>query len=226
MWGCCRLAVTSISLRNRSAPISARQLRGQHLERHLPVVPEVVGQVDGRHAALAQLRARSGTAPEPRPPGGRGCRSPILLCGNAPKMLWSEPVPRVPARPLLVWLPCRPVAALPPIRSPGRDCRSTAPGSRCRVRRLVAGPAPPHPPAGARDPPRFAHSSFEMITSSTVAMARVWPMNCTGCLRSNSVRLNGRDRLMMQSTFQPVCRSIRLNMVSSRSASVAASSGA
>ena len=27
----------------------------QHLDRHLPVVPEIVGQVHGRHAALAEL---------------------------------------------------------------------------------------------------------------------------------------------------------------------------
>ena len=29
------------------------QLRSQHLERHFPIVPQIVGEVDGRHAAGA-----------------------------------------------------------------------------------------------------------------------------------------------------------------------------
>ena len=55
MCGCCRLAVVLISARKRSAPRMARQLGAQHLERDLAVVAQVVGQVDGGHAAGAEL---------------------------------------------------------------------------------------------------------------------------------------------------------------------------
>jgi hypothetical protein len=55
MWGCCRFAVVLISCRKRSAPITARELGLQHLEGDLATVADVLRQVHGRHAALAEL---------------------------------------------------------------------------------------------------------------------------------------------------------------------------
>ena len=55
MCGCCRLAVSSISLRNRSAPSTARELGVQHLDRHFAVVPHVLGEIHRRHATGAEL---------------------------------------------------------------------------------------------------------------------------------------------------------------------------
>ena len=55
MWGCCRLAVVSISRRNRSAPMHGGQLGAQHLEGHRSVVLQVAGEEDGRHPARAQF---------------------------------------------------------------------------------------------------------------------------------------------------------------------------
>ena len=40
---------------NRSAPSAAPRLGLQHLERHLALVLEILGQVDGGHAALPKL---------------------------------------------------------------------------------------------------------------------------------------------------------------------------
>jgi hypothetical protein len=47
--------VVFISARNRSAPIRAASSGRQHLDGHLAIVPEVIGQVHGRHAAVSQL---------------------------------------------------------------------------------------------------------------------------------------------------------------------------
>ena len=55
MWGCCRLAVVLISARNRSAPITAASSGLRTLMRDLAVVLEVLREVDGRHAARAEL---------------------------------------------------------------------------------------------------------------------------------------------------------------------------
>ena len=55
MLGCCRLAVTSISLRNRSAPRMAGEFGPQHLDGDLAVVLQVLGEVDRGHAARANL---------------------------------------------------------------------------------------------------------------------------------------------------------------------------
>ena len=55
MWGCWSRAARRISRRNRSGADDGGELGAEHLEGDLPVVLEVVGEVDGRHAALAQL---------------------------------------------------------------------------------------------------------------------------------------------------------------------------
>ena len=55
MCGCCRFAVVLISARKRSAPDHRGQLGLQDLERDLPLVLEVVGEVDGGHATLAEF---------------------------------------------------------------------------------------------------------------------------------------------------------------------------
>ena len=40
----------------KTAPLrSGGQIGTQDLERHVPVVPEIVGEVDGRHASLTDL---------------------------------------------------------------------------------------------------------------------------------------------------------------------------
>ena len=44
-----------ISARNRSAPSAAAELGMQHLDRDAPVVPDVVREIDGGHAAGAEL---------------------------------------------------------------------------------------------------------------------------------------------------------------------------
>ena len=44
-----------ISARNRSAPRTAASSGLEHLDGDLAVVLHVVGEVDGRHAALAEL---------------------------------------------------------------------------------------------------------------------------------------------------------------------------
>ena len=55
MWGCCRRAASlDLSLKAVGAKRD-RQFRVQHLQRHRPVVPEIVGQIDRGHAAPAQL---------------------------------------------------------------------------------------------------------------------------------------------------------------------------
>ena len=55
MCGCCRLAVSSISLRKRSAPSTARELGVEHLEGDLPVVARSLGEIHRGHAAPAEL---------------------------------------------------------------------------------------------------------------------------------------------------------------------------
>ena len=55
MCGCCSRAASWISRRNRSRPSDSRELGAEHLERDVAVVPEVVREVDGRHAAGAEL---------------------------------------------------------------------------------------------------------------------------------------------------------------------------
>jgi hypothetical protein len=51
MCGCCSLAVVLISLRNRSAP----KVRVQHLDGHVALVPQVVREVHGGHAASTEF---------------------------------------------------------------------------------------------------------------------------------------------------------------------------
>jgi hypothetical protein len=46
MWGCCRPTVGSDD---------RGEVRPENLDRHLPVVFEIFSEIDGRHAALAQL---------------------------------------------------------------------------------------------------------------------------------------------------------------------------
>ena len=54
MWGCWRLAVVRISERNRSIPTASRQFRLEDLDGDPPTMLQVVGEIDGCHAALAQ----------------------------------------------------------------------------------------------------------------------------------------------------------------------------
>ena len=55
MCGCWRLAVILISAQEPLGAEHRGELGPQHLERDLAVVPEVVREVDGRHAAGAEL---------------------------------------------------------------------------------------------------------------------------------------------------------------------------
>ena len=55
MCGCCSRAASRISRWNRSGPREAAELGVQHLERDRPVVAQVAGEVDRRHAAAAEL---------------------------------------------------------------------------------------------------------------------------------------------------------------------------
>ena len=55
MWGCCRLAVTLISPRNRSPPSTAEQLGVEDLDGDPAAVLEVLGEINRRHASLADL---------------------------------------------------------------------------------------------------------------------------------------------------------------------------
>ena len=55
MWGWLQPGGEADLPRKRSAPSDGGELRAQHLERHRAVVAEVVGQVDGGHAAAAEL---------------------------------------------------------------------------------------------------------------------------------------------------------------------------
>ena len=55
MWGCWSRAATSISRREALGAERGGQLGAQDLHRHLAVVLEVLGEVDRRHAALAEL---------------------------------------------------------------------------------------------------------------------------------------------------------------------------
>ena len=55
MWGCCSRAASRISRWKRSGPSVGGQLGVQHLEGDRPVVPEVLREVDRRHAAAPEL---------------------------------------------------------------------------------------------------------------------------------------------------------------------------
>ena len=55
MCGCCRRAASLISRRNRSGPSDAASSGWSTLSATGPVVLQVLGQVDGRHAAAAEL---------------------------------------------------------------------------------------------------------------------------------------------------------------------------
>ena len=55
MCGCWRLAVSLISARKRSAPITAASSGRKHLKRDAAVVAEVFGEIDGGHSAGADL---------------------------------------------------------------------------------------------------------------------------------------------------------------------------
>ena len=55
MWGWLRAAATRISRVNRSGPRMAAELGAEDFDGDLAAVPEVVGQVDRRHAAAAEL---------------------------------------------------------------------------------------------------------------------------------------------------------------------------
>ena len=55
MWGCCRRAAVWISRWKRSGPSVCGELGVEHLEGDEPVVLEVAGQEDRRHAAAPEL---------------------------------------------------------------------------------------------------------------------------------------------------------------------------
>ena len=55
MCGCCSLAVVLISAQEPLGAEHGGELGLQHLDRDLAVVPEVLGEVDRRHAARAEL---------------------------------------------------------------------------------------------------------------------------------------------------------------------------
>ena len=55
MCGCCSRAAIWISRRNRSPPSGGGELGTEHLDGDLPLVPQVLGQVDGGHPALPEL---------------------------------------------------------------------------------------------------------------------------------------------------------------------------
>ncbi len=64
MCGCWSRAVVLISCRNRSAPITDPEFGPQHLQRHLAVVLQVLGEVDGGHAAFAKAALDAVTVDE------------------------------------------------------------------------------------------------------------------------------------------------------------------
>ena len=55
MWGCCRVAMVLISRRNRSAPITAASSGRRTLIATLRSCLRSCGEIDGGHAALAEL---------------------------------------------------------------------------------------------------------------------------------------------------------------------------
>ena len=55
MWGCWSRAASSISRRKRSTPSPPAELGANHLQRHQSLVAKVAGEIDGGHAARADL---------------------------------------------------------------------------------------------------------------------------------------------------------------------------
>ena len=55
MCGCCRLAASRISRSKRSLPMVRRHLGRQHLDGDLTAVLDILREVDGGHAATAEL---------------------------------------------------------------------------------------------------------------------------------------------------------------------------
>ena len=55
MCGCCSRAVVLISAKKPLGAERRGELRVQHLDRDVAVVPDVAREVDGRHAAAADL---------------------------------------------------------------------------------------------------------------------------------------------------------------------------
>ena len=82
MCGCCRLAVTLISVRKRSPPMTARELRVEDLDRDLAAVLQVLGEVDGGHAALAELALEAVAV-------GQGGREPGFSAAHAHLCSWA-----------------------------------------------------------------------------------------------------------------------------------------
>jgi hypothetical protein len=55
MWGCCSVAIVLISRRNRAAPMTRGELRPQDLDGDPAIVLQVQREIDGGHAARAEL---------------------------------------------------------------------------------------------------------------------------------------------------------------------------
>src|SRR5207247_1234009 len=80
--GAHRLAVLGLT-QNPVRPESRRQLRAEHLERHLTVMLDVVREIDGRHAAAPQLSLDDIAAGE----GGGEAVALISLHGSSSKII-------------------------------------------------------------------------------------------------------------------------------------------
>lgn len=59
MCGCCSAAVVLISITKRSAPSTAASSGLSTLTATFALVPQIVGEIDGRHAALPEFALES-----------------------------------------------------------------------------------------------------------------------------------------------------------------------
>ena len=93
MCGCWSRAATSISRRNRSAPIDAASSGRRTLTRHLALVLQVLGEVHGGHAALPELALEAVAVlqgvGQGWVDGGHGCRE---IYSRLPVRGWSHSV--------------------------------------------------------------------------------------------------------------------------------------
>ena len=89
MWGCCRLAVTSISFEEPLGPEDGSEFGPQYLHGDLAVVLQVLDEVDRRHAASTDFTLDG-------VPIGQGGLEAVEGVRHPPKMWRGPSVGEVP----------------------------------------------------------------------------------------------------------------------------------